>query len=312
MWIPRLIFLIVIVSLLLSCSQPDPKTASNMSAAREAKKERKELRDAIKKIEPFFKPMAEPEAYDWLGSHNEPGQTFDEYLDSDPTKPTKERQKIYVLPLGTFTPKQKEVIALTADYLEIFYDLPVQELSTETIPQKLAAKDTRHNDYLRARQVRTGFIIDTILRPKLPPDAAALIALTNDDLFPDDSMSFVFGQASLDGRVGVWSLRRLQILADRDTFLRRTLKIAAHETGHMFSMWHCTKYECVMSGTNHMNETDRRPIDACPECMAKIAWLSDVEPATRYKNLAEFCRKNGLTKEAAEFDRKAVAVKTTQ
>ena len=60
-------------------------------------------------------------------------------------------------------------------------------------------------------------------------------------------------------------------------FLKRTLKVAAHETGHMFSMRHCTKFECVMSGTNHLAETDRRPIDACPECTAKICWFSDVD-----------------------------------
>ncbi len=293
---------------LASCSSNEQKPTSNMSAAREAKKERKELRDAIKKIEPFFQPMGKPEAYDWLGSHNEPGQTFDEYLDTDPTKPTKERQKIYVLPLGTFTPQQKKVIETASAYLSVFYDLPVEELPGKAIPQKLGAKDGRFNEYLKTRQVRTGFIMDSLLKPDLPKDAAALIAFTNEDLYPDETMSFVFGQASFADRVGVWSLRRLQLQADGQKFLQRTLKIAAHETGHMFSMWHCTKYECVMSGTNHIGETDRRPIDACPECMAKIAWLSDIEPATRYKNLAEFCRKNGLLKEAAEFDRKAAAV----
>jgi len=295
--------------LLLSCSRTEDKPTSNMSAAREAQKERKELRDAIKKIEPFFSPMGKPEAYDWLGSHNEPGQTFDDYLDSDPTKPTKERLKIYVLPLGTFTPQQKKVIETASAYLSVFYDLPVDELPGRLIPQKLVAKDSRFNDYLRTRQVRTGYIMDSILKPALPKDAAALIAFTNDDLFPDDTMSFVFGQASFADRIGVWSLRRLQIQADGNKFLLRTLKIAAHETGHMFSMWHCTKYECVMSGTNHIAETDRRPVDACPECMAKIAWLSDIAPATRYKNLAKFCRKNGLPKEAVEFDRKAAAFK---
>ena len=77
----------------------------------------------------------------------------------------------------------------------------------------------------------------------------------------------------------------------------------------MFSMHHCTKYECLMSGTNSLAETDRRPIDVCPECMAKIAWLSKIEPATRYKRLAEFCRKNGLDREALEFDSKAAVVR---
>ncbi len=296
-------------SFALACSTATDKPTSNMSAAREAKKERKELRDAIKKIEPFFQPMGKPEAYDWLGSHNEPGQTFDEYLDSDPTKPTKERQKIYVLPLGTFTPQQKKVIDITAGYLEAFYDLPVTQLPPQALKRPTNPKDHRYNEFLRSKQVRTGYVIDTILSPMLPEDAAALIALTNEDVYPDDSMNYVFGQASLKGRVGIWSLYRLELGANQDSILRRTIKIASHETGHMFSMWHCTKNACVMAGSNHIAETDRRPIDACPECMAKIAWLSDIEPATRYMNLAEFCRKNGLTAEAAEFDRKAAALK---
>src|SRR5690606_25214957 len=112
------------------------------------------------------------------------------------------------------------------------------------------------------------------------------------DLFPNESMNYVFGQASFDARVGVWSLARLDDNASYDKFLRRTLKIAAHETGHMFSMRHCIKYECLMSGTNHLGETDRRPIDACPECTAKICWLSDISAADRYRKLAEFTKRN--------------------
>src|SRR5215813_9575417 len=73
-------------------------------------------------------------------------------------------------------------------------------------------------------------------------------------------------------------------------------------------IWHCTKYECVMSGTNYLGETDSRPIDACPECMAKVCWLSNVSPKQRYDRLAAFCRKNGLTAEAEDFERKSKAV----
>ncbi|HMT07382.1 MAG TPA: archaemetzincin [Pyrinomonadaceae bacterium] len=281
-----------------------------MSTAREAKKELKELRESIKKVEPFFKGMATPLANDWLASHKEPGQTFEQYLDSEPTKPTKERQKIYVLPLGTFNGQQTKIVEAAADYLGAFYDLEVVEMKGREL--RVASSNIRQNTATKARQIKTGYILNDILKPMLPADAAALIAFTTDDLYPDESMSYVFGQASLENRVGVWSLARLDDNADYDKFLRRTLKIAAHETGHMFSMMHCTKYECLMSGTNHLGETDRRPIDACPECMAKIAWISDVMPAERYRKLAAFCRTNGLTNEALEFEKKAAAVATAQ
>ncbi|MGB2750706.1 MAG: archaemetzincin [Pyrinomonadaceae bacterium] len=293
--------------ILSSCSKADDKPASNMTAAREAKKEIKELRDSIKKVEPFFKAMGKPGANDWLASHTEAGQTFEEYLDADPTKPTKERQKIYVLPLGTFDAKQQKLIGQTTEFLAAFYDLQVEQMPSR--PLVTSHPNIRQNRLTRTRQIKTGYILNDVLIPILPKDAAALIAFTADDLYPDESMNYVFGQGSLENRVGVWSLFRLDDHTDERGFLLRTLKIAAHEMGHMFSMKHCTKYECVMSGTNHLGETDSRPIDACPECSAKICWLSDTKPAERYTRLAEFCRKNGLTKEAEEFTRKAEAVK---
>jgi len=299
----------VLAAVVLSgCGRSGDAPVSNMAAAREAKKERKELRENIKKIEPFFKPMAKPESFDWLASHNEPGQTFEEYLDADPVKPTNERRTIYVLPFGTFSPQQKKIVDISAGYIEVFYGLSIKMLPPQPIRRPLKVKDSRRNPYTKVEQIRTGYILDEVLRPMLAPDAAALIAFTPEDLFPDPSMAYVFGQASLENRVGVWSLARLDDNAGYDTFLRRTLKIAAHETGHMFSMRHCTRYECLMSGTNHLGETDRRPIDACPECTAKICWISNADQASRYQKLAAFCRKNGMIEEADEFDRKAVAV----
>lgn len=291
----------------VACTKPDSSPVSNMSAAREAKKERAELRGNIKKIEPFFKPMGKPLSNDWLETHNEPGQTFAEYLDADPVKPTRDRLKIYVLPLGTFTAKQQKMVDVTAAYLQVFYDLPVEELPSR--PLVAVYPNIRQNKLTKTRQIKTSHILDDTLKPLLPDDAAALIAFTVDDLYPNESLNYVFGQASLEDRVGVWSLARMDDSTDDRNFLIRTLKIAAHETGHMFSMRHCKKYECLMSGTNHLAETDRRPIDACPECTAKICWLSDVDQAERYQKLADFCRKNGLVKEADEFVKKSNAVR---
>lgn len=308
MMVARFVVMIALTATLLSsCGGKDEYLSSNKDDVTRSK-QTEELRSAMKKVEPFFKPMGKPEAYDWLGAHQESGQTFEEYLESDPTKPTNERQKIYVLPLGSFTRRQKETIDIAAGYLAVFYDLPVETMPNKLLPSRLDSKDTRYNEFLRTRQVRTGFIMDSILKPMLPNDAAALIAFTNEDLYPDDTMSYVFGQASLENRVGVWSLKRLEFKTDRGNFLLRTLKIATHETGHMFSMRHCTKYECVMSGTNHIAETDRRPIDACPECMAKICWFSKIAAAERYKRLAAYCRKHFLQKQADEFEKKQKSV----
>ncbi|MEO5858891.1 MAG: archaemetzincin [Pyrinomonadaceae bacterium] len=266
------------------------------------------LHSDIKKIEPFFKPLGIPERYDWLWDNKEGGQTFDEYIVSSPTLPTAERRIIYVQPIGKFTAQQSQVIQTTSDYLEAFFGLQVKTLPLKPAPGKLKEPDQRMIDYPKHRQLRSGYILETVLPATLPKDAAALIAFTDEDLYPDPTMNYVFGQASLENRVGVWSLFRLDDQATFETFLRRTMKIAAHETGHMFSMRHCTKYECVMSGSNHLGETDRRPIDACPECMAKIAWMNKEKPLDRYKRLAAFARKYRLTDEAADFKTKETAV----
>jgi archaemetzincin len=282
-----------------SNSAPDDRSVANIAT----------LRREMVAVVPFFHKLPAPGPTDWLANFKEPGQTFDEYLNANPTVPTADRRTLYVLPLGSFSDEQNTAIKLTAGYLEAFYGLPVKFLTVQAIKRPLRTKDQRTNAISKKVQVRTGYILDDVLRPMLPPDAAALIAFTNEDLFPDSSMSFVFGQASLEDRVAVWSLFRLKSNADRKTFLLRTIKIATHETGHMFSMHHCTAYSCVMSGTNHLAETDSHPIDACPECMAKICWFSDIKPAERYWRLADFCTRNSLTKEAAEFEKKYQAVK---
>lgn len=151
---------------LFGCRATDDRPSSNMAAAREAKKDLRELRDAIGKIRPFFKPMAEPGTSDWLAAHNEPGQTFEEYLDSDPTRPDVGRQKIYILPLGIFTAKQQKVIDRASEYLAAFYDLPVEMMASREL--SAPGPNFRNNRLTHTRQVRTGFILDTILTPDAP------------------------------------------------------------------------------------------------------------------------------------------------
>ncbi len=291
-------------------NMPLPNAAATVTV--DPKVERlKKQRDAIAS---FYKPM-HVEDGDWLDSQKEAGETFEEYVGSNPTLPTQERRTIYIQPIGRFNDGQKRVIKLTADYMKVFYNLPVKVMPEKplgNVPNEMQ----RLIEYKNNLQIRTSYFLDDVLPKLLPSDAAALIAFTSSDLYPGDTWAFVFGQASLEKRVGVWSLYRLSDLVlekdnAADRLLTRTLKIAMHETGHMFSMRHCTKYECLMSGTNHLAETDRRPLDTCPECMAKLAWAMKYDPVERYNNLAEFWRRNGKANEAKRFSDMAAAVERT-
>jgi archaemetzincin len=287
------------------------ETANVSVTARDARAaELATLKDAVV---PFFRPM-HVEHLDWLEGHPEDGQTFAEYAAGNPTLPTAERKTIYIQPIGSFTSEQKKVLQLTADYMTAFYGLPVRlerERPIGTVPKEMTRTVFPNN-----RQIKTAYFLEGVLPKMLPKDATAFLCFTNFDLFPDPNWSYVFGQASLDGRVGVYSLYRLsdktKTSTSNDRFLDRTLKVAMHETGHMFSMLHCTKYECLMSGTNHLAETDRRPLDVCPECMAKIAWGLKYDPVERYKKLAAFWEKTGRPEEQKRTLAMAAAVESTK
>lgn len=263
------------------------------------------LRLAADKLRPLHKEMRPPGPEDWLATFPEPGQTFEEYLRGDPTRPTGKRRVLYVQPLGRFTPAQTRVVALAAEFMSRFFNLPVrvrEPAPLDNVPRAAL----RASPVGSGRQIKAGYVMMDVLRPTLPADAAALIGFTSSDLFPDETLNYVFGQANLRERVGVWSLYWLgRPDASEDDFkltLLRTLKIASHETGHMFSLQHCTKYECVMNGTNSLRETDRHPLDACPECTAKLCWAADANPRERYARLADFCARHGLAEEQRRFE----------
>ncbi len=295
------------MALLIAGCNADDRPAAN---AESTKDERIETLERKKRsVEKFFSPMTVKDG-DWLDTQKEAGETFEEYVASDPTLPTAERRTIYIQPIGTFTQDQQRAISLTADYMRAFYNLPVKLNAAKPLGNVPKDKQ-RRIEYRNNLQVKTQYFLDDVLPKMLPKDAAALIAFTNYDLYPGDTWSFVFGQATFSERVSVWSLYQFSRpgqKTDFNQFLDRTLKVAMHETGHMFSMKHCTKYECLMSGTNHLAETDRRPLDNCPECMAKLAWAMKYDPVERYQKLSAFWTKNGRQDQARLMTNKATAV----
>ena len=297
------------------CAGDDPPGSG---AAKDAKPKlsdaarAKQLTAAMEKLRPLHKKLGKPQPGDWLLSHPEQGQTFREYLQCGPVLPRGTRHVVYVQPIGDFTATQRKIVDLTVDFMGRYFSLPVKvskDLPLSLVPPR--ARRTNH--YTGQPQILTGYVLDDVLKPRLPADAAAFLALTASDLWPGEGWNFVFGQASLTDRVGVWSINRNgdpnASDADFRLCLLRTIKTAVHETGHMFSMLHCTAYECCMCGSNNRAESDRRPLALCPECMAKVCWATQSDPVERLGKLVEFCRAQGLKEEAEFYEKESEAMK---
>jgi archaemetzincin len=261
---------------------------------------------------PLHTKLGKPEPGDWLDRFPEVGQTYQQYLRSRPVKADAKRSVIYVQPLGDFTPSEKKIIEQASEFLGLYFQLPVKtrrRLSLDTIPRTARRKSGEG----RSEQILSTYVLDRVLKPRLPKDAVALIAFTAADLWPGQGWNYVFGQASLADRVGVWSIHRYGDPGDGDDAFRlcllRTLKTATHETGHMFSMPHCTFYECNLCGSNHLVEGDRHPLELCPVCLAKLCHATGADPAKRFQALIEFHKTHGLKAEQDFCEKSLAALK---
>jgi len=164
---------------------------------------------------------------------------------------------------------------------------------------------TRINPYTRKRQILTGDVL-AILRQNLPADTFCVLAITMEDLYPEPSWNYVFGQASLHQRVGVYSFARYDPAfygrkRGKDyekILLRRSCRVLAHETAHMFGLQHCIYFKCVLNGSNHLKESDSRPLHLCPVCLRKLQYSIGFDVVTRYGNLLRFYQKLDLDNEA--------------
>ena len=95
------------------------------------------IRKAMAAVAPLFRSKGKPRPSDWLANHSESGQTFDQYIASDPNRPTPARTTIYMQPLGTFGKSDRKLIDATADLLGRFYNVPVKTLdalSLDVVP----------------------------------------------------------------------------------------------------------------------------------------------------------------------------------
>jgi archaemetzincin len=283
--------------------------ARGCGAADEPKK-RVALPAPYARLLPLHTPLGSPRPGDWLAQHPEEDQSYAQYVRSRPVRPDKKRRILYAQPLGDMPKTQRSIVEHTAEYMEAYFGLRVrmrETLSLSAVP----AEARRVHPLWKDRQILSTYVLENVLAPRLPDDAVAYIAFTTSDLWPGEGWNFVFGQASLGRRVGVWSLYRYgDPDADKNshqTVLRRTIQIGTHETGHMFSLPHCTVFACNMCGSNSMPESDRFPLWLCPQCLAKLCYATGMKPEQHYSRLIVCCKRLGLATEE-KFYEKSLAV----
>jgi archaemetzincin len=260
-------------------------------------------------LRPLAVPLDRPKPGEWLASQPEAGQTFEEYLQADPVRKSEQLNFIALCLIGEFNPQQEKIIEQTRRYLEVFFQVPVRvtkRLPLAQIPEEARRVQPSWGD----RQLLTEYVLDQVLQPNRPEEALAYLAFTASDLWPGGGWNYVFGQASLRKRTGVWSIYRFGDPArGKESYrqcLIRTLGTASHETGHILTMQHCIAYACNMNGSNSLPESDSKPLHLCPVCLHKLCWNLRVDPVVYLQQLQTVSGKLGLDEEAAWYG-KAIA-----
>jgi archaemetzincin len=246
----------------------------------------------------------------WMAAHPEEGaQTFMQFYSAALPAPSATRTTIYVQPWGDFTPLQWRIVELTGEMIETFYGLSVKVLERRALSELPAFAVQKPHAGEPDRYLAAPFL--ERLESSRPSDGFAVIGLTAVDLSPRGGSTWVFGEAVRGQGIAICSLARQgDPNQDFTLCLRRTLKTVLHETGHTIGIDHCTVYECDMNGSRSRAEADSRPLWFCAQDEMKVWWSSGVDPAPRYRALAEFAARNALSEEAKFWTESSRALET--
>jgi len=120
------------------------------------------------------------------------------------------------------------------------------------------------------RQFNSTALLTQILSIDNPPKEKR-IAIVDVDLYIP-ILTFIFGEAQLDGTAAIVSTHRLAnqfygLEEDRFLTLGRLQKEVIHELGHTFGLYHCLQFECVMRASTYVEEIDLKQSTPCHACM---------------------------------------------
>ena len=100
------------------------------------------------------------------------------------------------------------------------------------------------------------------------------LGLFNVDLYIP-ILTYIFGQAYLNGRAGIASIYRLRnerygIFKDEKVLVKRFRKEVIHELGHTFGLIHCYDPDCVMRSSTYVEDIDQKGHRLCHKCKVQL------------------------------------------
>lgn len=106
-------------------------------------------------------------------------------------------------------------------------------------------------------------------------EPAKTLAVLGEDLFIP-ILTYVFGEAELDGDYAVVSYHRLKnarygLPPNPAVEFDRLLKEAVHELGHTFGLVHCSFPECVMHTSTYVEDIDLKRSAFCIGCTGLLS-----------------------------------------
>jgi len=107
-----------------------------------------------------------------------------------------------------------------------------------------------------------------------PPSGHAILAVTGADLYVP-VLTFVFGEAQLNGPRAIVSTRRLSDEfygepSDESKLNLRLAKEALHELGHTQGLRHCDNWRCAMASSHAVERLDLKEAQFCRRCMDRF------------------------------------------
>ncbi|MHB1050222.1 MAG: archaemetzincin family Zn-dependent metalloprotease [Bacteroidota bacterium] len=101
-----------------------------------------------------------------------------------------------------------------------------------------------------------------------------VLGIVSVDLFVP-ILTYVFGEAQLDGSTGVMSTYRLDdavygLQHDPVLMFERCLKESVHELGHTYGLLHCKNFDCAMHASTTVDDIDLKGAGLCENCLQQI------------------------------------------